>query len=42
VWVAGQTLRMKEGQTIVFPANAPHALSAITKFKMTLTMIREQ
>jgi quercetin dioxygenase-like cupin family protein len=41
VWVAGQTLRMKEGQTIVFPANAPHALSAITKFKMTLTMIRE-
>jgi quercetin dioxygenase-like cupin family protein len=41
VWVAGQTLQMKEGQTIIFPANAPHALSAITKFKMTLTMIRE-
>jgi quercetin dioxygenase-like cupin family protein len=40
VWVAGQTLQMKEGQTIIFPANAPHALSAITKFKMTLTMIR--
>jgi quercetin dioxygenase-like cupin family protein len=41
VWVAGQTLQMKEGQTIIFPANVPHALSAITKFKMTLTMIRE-
>ena len=41
VWVAGKTLAMKEGQTIVFPANVPHALSAVTKFKMTLTMIRE-
>ncbi|OPY36632.1 MAG: Cupin domain protein [Methanoregula sp. PtaU1.Bin006] len=41
VWIAGQTLQMKSGDTIIFPANAPHALSAITRFKMTLTMIRE-
>ena len=41
VWVAGETFQMKEGQTIIFPANVPHALSATTKFKMTLTMIRE-
>jgi quercetin dioxygenase-like cupin family protein len=41
VWVEGQTSRMKEGETIIFPANDPHALSAITKFKMSLTMIRE-
>lgn len=41
VWVAGSTHRMKEGDTIIFPANAPHALSAITKFKMMLIMIRE-
>jgi len=41
VWVAGQTYQMKEGETIIFPANAPHALSGITKFKMSLTMIRE-
>ena len=41
VWIAGKTLQMKEGDTIIFPANAPHALSAITRFKMTLTMIRE-
>jgi quercetin dioxygenase-like cupin family protein len=41
VWIAGQTHQMKEGQTIVFPANVPHALSAVTRFKMTLTMIRE-
>jgi quercetin dioxygenase-like cupin family protein len=32
---------MGAGQTIIFPANVPHALSAITRFKMTLTMIRE-
>ncbi len=41
VWIAGQTLQMKAGDTIIFPANAPHALSAVTRFKMTLTMIRE-
>ncbi len=41
VWVSGPTYQMKEGDTIIFPANVPHALSAITKFKMSLTMIRE-
>ncbi len=41
VWVAGQTHQMKEGDTIIFPANVPHALSAITRFKVSLTMIRE-
>lgn len=40
VWVAGETSIMKEGDTIIFPADVPHALSAITKFKMALTMIR--
>jgi quercetin dioxygenase-like cupin family protein len=41
VWVAGETHRLQEGQTIIFPANKPHALSAVTRFKMMLTMIRE-
>jgi quercetin dioxygenase-like cupin family protein len=41
VWVSGQTFQMKEGDTIIFPAHAPHALSAITRFKMSLTMIKE-
>jgi quercetin dioxygenase-like cupin family protein len=41
VWVAGETHMMKEGDTIIFPANVPHALSAVTKFKMMLTMIKE-
>jgi quercetin dioxygenase-like cupin family protein len=42
VWVDGVTSVMKEGETIIFPANVPHALSAITKFKMMLIMIREK
>src|SRR5512136_211706 len=41
VWVSGTTYQMKEGETIIFPANVPHALSAITRFKMMLIMIRE-
>jgi len=41
IWVAGKTWELKEGDTIIFPAHAPHALSAVTRFKMMLTMIRE-
>lgn len=41
VWVAGQTYQMKAGDTIIFPAGVPHALSAITRFKMSLVMIKE-
>jgi quercetin dioxygenase-like cupin family protein len=41
VWVAGQTFPMKTGDTIIFPAGIPHALSAVTKFKMSLVMIKE-
>ena len=41
VWVSGETFQMKEGETIIFPANVPHALSAITRFKMSLSMIKE-
>jgi len=41
VWVAGETHTLREGETIIFPANRPHALSAVTRFKMMLTMIRE-
>ena len=42
VWVQGVTNQMKEGDTIIFPAGVPHALSAVTRFKMSLTMIREK
>ncbi|NTV00054.1 MAG: cupin domain-containing protein [Methanoregulaceae archaeon] len=41
VWVGGTTHAMQEGDTIIFPANVPHALSATMPFKMMLVMIRE-
>ncbi len=31
---------LKEGETIIMPANIPHAVIAIEKFKMLLTMIK--
>ena len=33
--------QVKAGESIMFPANAPHALTAIERFKMLLTMIKE-
>lgn len=41
VWIAGETFSVKEGDSIILPANKPHALNAVTRFKMMLTMIRE-
>jgi quercetin dioxygenase-like cupin family protein len=41
VRVGGETHRMKAGETIICPANVPHALSAVARFKMMLVMIRE-
>jgi quercetin dioxygenase-like cupin family protein len=30
-----------KGESIIMPANIPHALKAVEKFKMVLTMIKE-
>lgn len=38
--ISGKPLRLKAGEMIIMPANQPHALKAIGKFKMVLTMIR--
>ena len=38
--VAEKPIRLKAGDVTVLPANKPHALTAITKFKMVLIMIR--
>ena len=38
--ISGKPLRLKEGEIVIMPANQPHALKAIKKFKMILTMIR--
>ena len=39
--VNGNLFTLKAGESIVFPANAPHALTATERFKMLLTMIKE-
>ncbi len=36
----GKTNMVKAGSAIILPADIPHALKAIEKFKMLLTMIR--
>ncbi len=38
--VSGKPLSTKAGDVVLMPANQPHSLKAITKFKMLLTMIR--
>lgn len=38
--ISGKTFRLKEGEMVIMPANEPHSLNALTKFKMILTMIR--
>ncbi|PIU45190.1 MAG: cupin domain-containing protein [Ignavibacteriales bacterium CG07_land_8_20_14_0_80_59_12] len=40
VTISGVPYRVKEGEMIIMPAGQPHALRAVTKFKMILTMIR--
>jgi quercetin dioxygenase-like cupin family protein len=40
VTISGETVVVKQGQMTIMPANQPHALTALTRFKMLLTMIR--
>lgn len=40
VVISGKTLRLKEGEMLIMPANEPHALKAIKNFKMMLVMIK--
>jgi quercetin dioxygenase-like cupin family protein len=40
ITISGKPLRVKAGEMVLMPANQPHALTAVTKFKMLLTMIR--
>lgn len=39
--IAGKPNHLTEGQMIIMPANEPHALLALSPFKMLLVMIRE-
>jgi len=40
ITISGKTLRLGEGEIVIMPANQPHALKAVKKFKMILTMIK--
>ncbi len=42
VTISGRPYRLAAGDAIVMPANHPHAVRAITQFKMLLTMIRSE
>ena len=39
--IGGESHLLSEGQWITMPANVPHALDAISPFKMLLIMIKE-
>ena len=41
VSIAGAPHAVKSGEMLLLPARQPHALSAVQRFKMVLTMIRE-
>jgi quercetin dioxygenase-like cupin family protein len=41
ITISGTPMNLKQGQMVIMPANEPHALRAVTAFKMVLTMIRE-
>jgi quercetin dioxygenase-like cupin family protein len=40
ITISGKAFYLEEGEMIIMPANEPHALKAVKKFKMMLTMIR--
>lgn len=40
ITISGKTSRVLKGEIIIMPANKPHALRAVKRFKMALVMIR--
>jgi quercetin dioxygenase-like cupin family protein len=38
--VSGKPIRATAGEAVLMPANQPHSLKALSRFKMLLTMIR--
>jgi quercetin dioxygenase-like cupin family protein len=41
IFISGKAHLVKKGQMIIMPANKPHALKAVARFKMLLIMIRK-
>jgi quercetin dioxygenase-like cupin family protein len=42
VIIGGKSFFLETGQTIIMPANIPHAVKAVERFKMVLTMIKSK
>ncbi len=40
ITIAGKPFQVRQGEMLIMPARQPHALRAVTPFKMLLTMIR--
>ena len=40
IQISGEHYKVRRGETILMPANKPHAVTAVTRFQMVLTMIR--
>ncbi len=40
VTISGKPLQLKQGEMVIMPADQPHALKAINRFKMMLVMIK--
>jgi quercetin dioxygenase-like cupin family protein len=42
VIIGGKSFILEAGQSIIMPANIPHAVKAVERFKMVLTMIKSK
>jgi quercetin dioxygenase-like cupin family protein len=42
ITIGGKPFELTQGQSIIMPANVPHAVYATEKFKMLLTMIKSE
>jgi quercetin dioxygenase-like cupin family protein len=40
ITISGEKYQLEKNEMIIMPANKPHALKAVDKFKMLLTMIK--
>jgi quercetin dioxygenase-like cupin family protein len=40
ITISGQPNTVKQGEMLIMPANKPHALKAVSRFKMLLVMVK--
>jgi len=42
ITISGKAIIVKKGEMVILPANEPHALEALSKYKMLLIMIKSK